>query len=125
MRNMVRRHCLGNKNGMIPSNKKISPNATALGCSTGKPASLPGGLCGSGTGAGSGSRPRILEISEEFGIGIDHHHVGAVLEAGAISFETAVELEILGILSEGLRINLRCLAVAVAAYGGGVAGRFG
>src|SRR5580765_3423270 len=56
----------------------------------------------------------IFEISEELGAGIEHHHIVSVLEAGAICFETTVELVKLGTLSKCLGINLRSLGIARA-----------
>src|SRR6267378_5741201 len=49
--------------------------------------------------------PRISEILEELGIGIEHDDIALVLEGGPVGVEAAVEGVELGILVEGARVD--------------------
>src|SRR5262249_32973258 len=68
----------------------------------------------------SSSTPRTRGVSgslhelEEFRRRVDHEHVGTSTETGAIGLETAIEVEELGTLAEGSRIDGRRLGITLA-----------
>src|SRR6266853_1986712 len=69
--------------------------------------------------------PRISEILEELGIGIEHDDIALVLEGGPVGVEAAIEGVELGILIEGARVDGGRLSVAFALDALGVAVGFG
>ncbi len=64
--------------------------------------------------AGSGRRRVSAEVLEELGgRRIDHHHIALLAEARLVGFEAPVELGELGIATERIRIDARCLGIAL------------
>src|SRR5688572_12134370 len=100
----VSRHRRGATNGRIPSNTNISAIPAAM--------SSPMKLL---------AAARALEVLEEVGARIQHHHVALRAHALAVRLHAAVEAVELGIAAERLRVDARGLRVALALDALGVA----